>query len=114
VRLIMADEKKPAAAEVKKEVKKKKLPKGRHLSVIKRARQSVKRAERNLPVRSALKTVIKKVLKAVEKKEKTVAQTALKEATSLLHKAAVKGLVHHRNAARHIARLSRHVAKIAA
>lgn len=106
----MAEEKKPAAAEAKK----RKLPKGRHVSAIKRARQNLKRAERNRVVSSSLKTAVKKVLSAIEKKEKQTAHAALQQATSLLHRAASQGLIHYRNASRHISRLSSRVSKLAA
>ena len=101
----MAEEK--PAAEGKKEEGKRKLAKGRHWSAIKRHRQSLKRHVRNQGAISALRTAMKKVRQAVSAKDKTQAEGALRGAMSLLHKAASRGVIHHRNAARHIARLSR-------
>lgn len=97
----MAEQKKPAG-----EAKKRKLVKGRHRSAIKRQRQNLKRAAANLGVRSRIKGTIKKVLSAAQNKDKNLAQTLLREANSLLFKAARKQIIHPRNAARHLAKLS--------
>ena len=103
----MAEEK-PQATEAKK----RKFPKGRHLSVMKRHRQSVKHAVQNLKLRSSTRTAIKKVLQAVEKKEIELAKTSLRIAVSLLHCAASKGIFHSGHASRHIGRLSSRVAHL--
>ncbi len=102
----MAEEKKGPAGEAPK----RKLPKGRHVSAIKRHRQSLKREAQNRPVKSVLHSAIKNVVKAVSQKDAALAQSALRKAVSLLHRAANKGLIHDRNASRHIARLSALVA----
>jgi small subunit ribosomal protein S20 len=86
--------------------KKRRYPKGRHLSAFKRQRQNVRRASRNRLVRSRLKTIAKKVRAAVAKKDKGTAQESLKVAMSLYAKAASKGVVHAAHASRHISRLS--------
>lgn len=96
------------------ETKKRKLVKGRHLSAIKRHRQSTKRHERNQVVLGQLKSVAKKVRHAVLQKDKAAAQGALREAMSSLAKAAAKGVIPKQNASRHIARLSKLVHKLAA
>lgn len=100
----MADEKPAAGAPG--EAKKRKLVKGRHKSAIKRHRQSLKRAERNQAVVSSVRTAMKKVKQAVASKDAAQIQTSLRTAMSLLHRAAAKGIIHHQNASRHIARLS--------
>ena len=62
--------------------------------------------------KSALKTAIKNVLKAVESKDVEVAKTALDFANSKLDKA-VTGGIHHKNyAARQKSRLAKLVASI--
>jgi len=99
----MAEEEKPAAAG---EAKKKKLVKGRHKSAIKRHRQSLKRAKSNQTIISSVRTAMKKVKQAAVTKDAAQIQTSLRSAMSLLHRAASKGIIHHRNASRHIARLS--------
>lgn len=91
---------------------KRKVPKGRHLSAIKRHRQSLKRREANITVRSAMRTAIKKVIQAIEKKDAAVAKTSLTIAMSQLHKAAKKGIINARHASRHIGRLSSLVSKL--
>ncbi|MBK9294860.1 MAG: 30S ribosomal protein S20 [Oligoflexia bacterium] len=77
-----------------------------HKSAIKRARQSVKRAERNQNIKSALKTFEKKVRSAVGKKDPKLALDALKEVASAFDRAAAKGVVHAKKAARKVSRLS--------
>lgn len=85
---------------------KKKLPKGRHQSQIKRERQSIKRHARNVTLKSSVKTSIKKVKDAVAKKDKTLASTLLREASRVIQKTASKGALHARNASRKISRLA--------
>lgn len=101
----MAEEKKEG------EVKKKKLVKGRHLSSIKRNRQTIKRTERNRATISEIRTAIKKVRETAAKKELEAAKKALQKAMSLLHKAGRKRVIHPKNASRHIARLSKLIDK---
>lgn len=96
----MADEK-PAAEGVKR-----KLPKGRHVSAIKRHRQNLKRAEANRTTLSIIRTAVKRVSQAIAKKDVPQIQASLRIAVSQLHKAAARGLIKGRNASRHIARLS--------
>jgi small subunit ribosomal protein S20 len=98
-------------ADDKKKDGKRKVPKGRHLSAMKRGRQNVKRRERNLTVRSSMRTASKRVLEAVQKKDLKSAAEVLKSAMSRIHKAAKAGIVHRRNASRRIARLSAMVSK---
>ncbi len=86
--------------------KKRALPKGRHQSQIKRERQTLKRHARNVILESSLKTSIKKVKEAAQKKNKTLAQTLLIGATQALYKAASKGVIHSRNASRRVSRLA--------
>jgi len=86
--------------------KKRAIPKGRHQSQFKRERQNLKRQARNLTLKSALKTAVKKLREAISQKNKKQAQELLTAASRTLQKAASKGIIHSRNAARHIARLS--------
>jgi small subunit ribosomal protein S20 len=88
------------------EKKKRPLPKGRHKSQIKRERQNIKRHSRNVAESSFLKTAIKNVRAAVIQKNKDLASKLLKEASKVIQKAASKGIIHKRNAARKISRLS--------
>ncbi|MCX7982504.1 MAG: 30S ribosomal protein S20 [Syntrophales bacterium] len=78
-------------------------------SAIKRARQSEKRRLRNRIVKTTLKTAIKKVLSHLEEKNSEEAKAALQVAISKISKAAAKGVIHKRNAARKISRLTKKV-----
>jgi small subunit ribosomal protein S20 len=78
----------------------------RHKSAQKRARQSVKRTERNKLYKAKIKTAVKKVLTATEKES---AGTELKKAVTLLDRFSVKGIIHKNNAANKKSRLVRHV-----
>ena len=79
---------------------------------LKRHRQSLKRRARNRAMKSRVKKAIKSVRLAIEARDKERAQTALRNATSLLDKAASKGVIHWKNAARRISRLSSQVNKL--
>jgi small subunit ribosomal protein S20 len=84
----------------------------RHKSAIKRNRQNEKRNERNRIVRSRVKTDVRKVREAVDRKDPAAADTELRQAIKELSKAASKGILHPRNASRRIARLSKRVATL--
>lgn len=101
-------------AEAKKEAAGKKgvLGKGRHKSAIKRARQSEKRYARNIAVKSAMKTFVKKVHTALKTGKKADAQKALQEVLPFIAKAKNKGILHPRTAARYTSRLAKAVQAI--
>lgn len=80
-----------------------------HKSAIKRHKQSLQRAARNRAARTRVKNAIKDVRAAIQNKDKGVADTALTTAASVLSKAAGKGALHWKKAARKISRLSRAV-----
>ena len=80
-----------------------------HKSAIKRHKQSLVRNARNRAMRTRVKNVMKAVRAAVEQKDKEQALAALQAATSVLGKASSKGVLHRRNVARRISRLSRAV-----
>lgn len=80
-----------------------------HKSTIKRARQALKRNQRNRAVQSAVKGVLKKVMAAVEGKNLDDAKTSLREATSALGKAVTKGVIKRNTASRRISRLAARV-----
>lgn len=61
-----------------------------------------------------MKGAVKKVRVALENKSVEEAQAALKEAIPTIDKAASKGALHHRTAARKIARLSKKVHALSA
>lgn len=80
-----------------------------HKSAEKRDRQSGKRRERNAADKSAIKTKIKSVINAIETKDKEASAKALKVAVPALAKAAVKGVIHKKNASRKISRLTKKI-----
>ena len=71
------------------------------------------KAARNKSIRSKVKTAMKKVDAAVAAGDKAAAQAALLAATSVIDKAASKGVYHKNNASRKVARLSKAVNTIA-
>jgi small subunit ribosomal protein S20 len=77
-----------------------------HKSALKRARQSEVRQTRNKMLKTRIKNTIKKVRLTIEKEPQN-AYEPLKKAMSILHKAASKGTIHPKNAARRISRLAK-------
>ena len=69
-------------------------------SAKKRMRQNLKRRERNYPVRSEMKTMIKKVLKLVKDGDLEGAKKVLPLAYAVVDKATKKKILHGNNAAR--------------
>jgi small subunit ribosomal protein S20 len=82
-------------------------------SAKKRARQSEKRRTRNVAQRSMVRTTIKKVVKAIESKDKAAAIAAYTEMVPVIDRYATKGMIHKNKAARHKSRLSAHIAALA-
>ena len=76
-------------------------------SQIKRNKQNEVRRERNKTVRSALKTSQKRVQSAIDEGDPQVAKDRAREAGRALDKAASKGVVHKRTAARRKSRLAK-------
>ena len=81
----------------------------KHPSVIKRHHQSLKQRARNQHVKSAVKTLIKKVRSAVESKDRDNALAQLREVNRALDKAVGKGVLKHNTASRRLSRLTRAV-----
>jgi len=80
-----------------------------HKSALKRVRQSETRRARNRINKTKVKNAVKKVRTALGESPEAAAE-ALKAAMSALGRAAAKGTLHRRNAARRTARLARQVA----
>lgn len=76
-----------------------------HKSAQKRHRQSLRKRERNRKVKTEVRAAVKKARAAVAAKEPNAAEL-LKTAERALAKAAIKGVVHRKNAARRISRLN--------
>jgi len=76
-------------------------------SQIKRNKTNERRAEKNKAVRTALKTSTKKVRAAIAEGDAEAARLRANEAARALDKAASKGVVHKRTAARRKSRLAK-------
>lgn len=77
-----------------------------HKSAIKRHKQSLVRRDRNRTVKTGLKTVTKNVESAVSGKNSDEAATTLQAAIKAFDRAASKGVIHKRTAARNKSRLT--------
>ncbi|MGH8182692.1 MAG: 30S ribosomal protein S20 [Rhodanobacteraceae bacterium] len=82
-------------------------------SAKKRARQAEAHRMRNASQRSMLRSSIRKVLKAIEVKDKIGAEAAWKDAEPVLDRYASRGLIHKNKAARHKSRLTAHIKALA-
>ena len=71
----------------------------------KRIRQNTKRRLHNNTRRSSMRTLLKRVLAAIDGKNQELANKELSLASSILDKLVNKGLVHKNKAARHKSRL---------
>jgi len=72
----------------------------------KRARQAEKHRQHNASLRSAFRTSLKKVLKAILSGNKPDAQQAYQGAVPIIDGMVTKGLIHKNKAARHKSRLN--------
>ncbi|HSM49281.1 MAG: 30S ribosomal protein S20 [Desulfobacterales bacterium] len=85
-----------------------------HKSALKRARQNTVRRLRNKSVRTRVKSVVKDVRAAVADNLQDKVLQELNLAKSVIDKAAKKGTIHKKTAARKISRLSKFVNSISA
>lgn len=82
-------------------------------SAKKRARQSEQRRLRNVSHRSMVRTSLRKVIKAIEAKDKGAATEAFAAAQPLMDRYAARGLIHKNKAARHKSRLNAKIRELA-
>lgn len=78
-----------------------------HKSAEKRARQTIKRTERNRFYRTRLKNITRAVRQAVEAKDKETALNALKIANKDIHSFVNKGFLKKETASRRVSRLAK-------
>ena len=71
------------------------------------------KAERNKAIKFSVKTAVKKVRVAIEAQDKEAAKAALLNATTVIDKAASKGVYHKNTASRKVSRLAKAVNEIA-
>ena len=75
-------------------------------SVRKRARQAVVRRGHNLGLRTAVRTAIKNVKKAVAGGDRTAAEGVLRESQRIIDRVVAKGVLHRNAGDRHKSRLA--------
>ncbi len=80
----------------------------------KRARQAEKRRGHNASQRSLVRTVIKKVVAAIEAGDADAAKAAYEAAVPIIDRMSNKGIIHRNKAARHKSRLSAQVKALSA
>tara|TARA_B100000676_G_scaffold201538_1_gene197911 strand:- start:2087 stop:2350 length:264 start_codon:yes stop_codon:yes gene_type:complete len=78
----------------------------------KRARQSVARRERNMALKSKLRTFVKNVVKAIDSEDKLVASENYKKAVPVIDASVSKGIIHKNKAARYKSRLNKQILKM--
>jgi len=83
-------------------------------SAKKRAKQAVVRNARNASQRSMMRTALKKVIKAIDAKDKPGAESAYKTAEPLLDRYSSRGLIHKNKANRHKSRITARIKAIGA
>jgi small subunit ribosomal protein S20 len=72
----------------------------------KSARQAVVRRAHNFTLRTAVRTAIKDVKKAIAGGDKTAAAAALEKSRGVIDRTVAKGILHRNAAARHKSRLA--------
>lgn len=83
-----------------------------HKSAIKRARQSLRRQAINTKTLGEIRTIEKKIAKAVATKDKDASSKLLVTYMSRIGKAAQKGRMHMSTASRKISRISKQVSAV--
>ena len=81
-------------------------------SQIKRNRQNEKAHDRNKAVKSEFKTAIRKFREAADAGDRAQAETLMRDASTLVDKAASKGVIHANQAANKKARMAARLAKV--
>jgi small subunit ribosomal protein S20 len=79
----------------------------------KRARQSEKRRQHNASLRSAFRSAIRKVRKAIAAGDKKAATSAFREASSAIDRIADKKVIHKNTAGRNKSRLAARIKALA-
>ena len=80
----------------------------------KRARQAEKRRNHNASQRSLVRTVIKKVIAAIDAGDAEKASAAYNDAVPVIDRMADKGIIHRNKASRHKSRLNAQVKALSA
>ncbi len=83
-----------------------------HKSAAKRARQALKRRDRNRQVASRVRGAVKKVREAIAGGDSSAATGALQQAERLIRRAASKGVIPKTRADRSVSRLAKAVHRL--
>ena len=78
----------------------------------KRARQSIVRRERNVALKSKLRTFVKNVVKAIDSGDKALAGKNYKVAIPIIDSSVSKGIIHKNKAARYKSRLNKQILEL--
>ncbi|MBT7543235.1 MAG: 30S ribosomal protein S20 [Gammaproteobacteria bacterium] len=78
----------------------------------KRVRQSVVRRERNVALKSKLRTFVKNVVKAIDSGDKALAGKNYKVAIPIIDSSVSKGIIHKNKAARYKSRLNKQILEL--
>lgn len=80
-----------------------------HKDALKRIRQNEKTRQSNRHYRSRMRTEIKKLRQSIDAGDVSAARDQLPKTISMIQRVAQKGIIHRRQAARRVSRLSRAV-----
>jgi small subunit ribosomal protein S20 len=83
-----------------------------HFSALKRARQTVKRTERNRANASRLRSALREMRESLEKGDKAAAGEVYRKTVSALDKGIQKGVLHENTASRYKSRLSKRLSAL--
>jgi small subunit ribosomal protein S20 len=83
-----------------------------HVSAAKRARQNIKRAERNRAIRTRLRNAVKAARSAIAGGDSAAAAELVKKASVLVARGVTQGILHKNAAARTISRVQSAFAKL--
>jgi small subunit ribosomal protein S20 len=75
-------------------------------SVRKRARQALERRDHNMPLRTEVRSAMKKVTKAIAAGNKEAALVSLRESQRVIDRVVAKGILHRNAGDRHKSRLA--------
>ena len=83
-----------------------------HRSAVKRMKQNEKLRQRNVAVKSRLKTFLKRTRAAIDAKDQDQIEQLVPKTVSYLDEAVSKGVIHWRNAARAKSRIMKQAAAV--
>lgn len=83
-------------------------------SALKANRQNIRRRERNRQLRSRLRTALKAMRSALDRKDVAAARELLARTVSVIDKMVTKGIIHRNTAGRYKSRLAARLAKVGA